>query len=220
VKVFHYLFEQQPGVVTAVCLGAKSISFELPVRKGGSEQIQLPFDERDQRTLVVFDGELLWDCIPKSGDPIVSMKISTLHTPVEHLRTARFGEASYSIVDIAGRKHAKLALFRHALLLPCGNFVVRCFRDIRSFEPKYVLGEVKKVHGEPPGHLAFQLLLGRGEITKAGNTLPAFLFQVSAVLFLYEIPCDHHISGDHQAVCERLYFRPGAGEEACEREIL
>jgi len=138
VKFFHYLFENHPGEGNAVQINNETVGLGLP----DLVTYELPVDHRDKRVLVVIDGELLLECIPKAGDCILSVALGELTTNIEHLRRSRFGTPSYKVDT--GKGVAKLQLMRHFLLLTCGNFVFRRFRDKRSLGPMYIFVEVRK----------------------------------------------------------------------------
>ena len=151
VQFFHYLFENHPGESVASRVDERCVGIQLPVGNSACFSLQcvLPVDARDQRVLVVIDGEPLWESIPKAGDEVYSVKIAELATSVEHLRTPRFGVPWYRMEDKAGKQVAKLDLVRHFLLIPAGNFVFRRVRDKRSLGPMYVFGEVRKSENGP-----------------------------------------------------------------------
>lgn len=146
-KFFHYLFENHPGKGDVCRLDEKTVEIEVPNSAGGVTSEILPVDRRDQRVLVVVDGELLCESIPKAGDSILSVSIGELKTHISHLRMARFDTPSYRIEK--GKDIARLELFRHFLLLPAGNFVFCRVRDKRSLGPMYVFGEVRKSEDGP-----------------------------------------------------------------------
>lgn len=147
-KIFHYLFEQHPGV-TEVYRTGNVVSFALH----DFERLrvhELSVDERDQRVLVAFDGELLWESVPKAGDLLVSIKLGEFTTPAAHLRASRFGlEPSYVTEEVSGKKIARLAIFRHFLLVPAGVLAFRRVRDRRSLGPMYVFAEIRKEKSGP-----------------------------------------------------------------------
>lgn len=149
VKFHHYLFEQHPGLGDITRLSDERVRVALPESAFAASSYEFPLDHRDQRALVVLDGELLWNSIPKAGDEIYSVAVGSIVTNAEHLRTARFGAPSYRVSQLRGKDVAILELVRHFLLLPAGTAVFRRFRDRRSLGPMYVSLEVKK---GPKGH--------------------------------------------------------------------
>ena len=148
-KFFHYLFEAHPGVGDVMRRSDKSVGIALPAHKSGEVHYELPIAVRDQRVLVVIDGELLWDSVPKSGDLVSRVEIGDFKTNADHLRKPRFGVPSYCMETAGGKEVAILKLERLFLLLPAGNSVFRRFRDLRSFNPSYVFVDVKKTKDGP-----------------------------------------------------------------------
>lgn len=143
-KFFHYLTDQQPGVGTARRMNDRTVSLMLCLGIRGVTFADLDIDVRDQRVLIVIEGELLWESIPKAGDILLSEKIAELTTNAEHLRTPRFGTPWYQVEEKEGKRVARLDLMRHFLLLPCGNMMFCRVRDGRSLGPMYVFIEVRK----------------------------------------------------------------------------
>lgn len=149
IKFFHYLLENHPGEGIIQRTSEKTVALALPSCVFGEKRYDLPIDYRDQRVLVVVDGELLWDSIPKAGDVIWSINRGEWTTNIEHLRKPRFGTPSYSVEMRREKWVARFDLVRHFLLLPAGNFVFRRCRDKRSLGPMYVFAEVRKSDNGP-----------------------------------------------------------------------
>ncbi len=158
-KAFHYLLESFAGVTEYERIDSKTIEVSLSVHQAiDSRQAALKYqevltkrlsvDERDQRVLVVFDGELLCESIPRNGEHLFACLLGTIKTRTDHLRKPRFGRPSYRIEEQEEGEVAVLDVWRMFLLLPAGNFVFQRVRDLHSLGPSYVMGEVRKSTGK------------------------------------------------------------------------
>jgi len=147
---FHYLVESASGVTPVKRIDSENIEVTLGIHSALESPlcelaVSLHLDERDRRVLVVIDGELLWESIPKNADCIYSETLGNLYTNTHHLREPRFGEPSYNIIEMEDRKLGCLTIKRHFLLIPSGcNFLFRRVRDLRSLGPTYVMGVVRR----------------------------------------------------------------------------
>lgn len=131
--VHHYLHEQAFGTVVAERLDANTVSCIL----GGTEY-HLPVNERDQRTLVVFDGELLFGGLPRGATVIQSISLGRISCPSEAMRKKPEYPCEAAPKYHKEDKKTGIEIFRHFLLLLSSTTIVRKFRN-KSLSPVYVV---------------------------------------------------------------------------------
>lgn len=131
--VHHYLHEQALGTTIAKRIDASTVICRL-----GDRGYRLPVNERDQRTLVVFDGELLFGGLPRSATVIQSNPLHIISCPTEAVRKnpKYFCEAFPKYHEIERRM--AIWVNRNFLLLPSCTAIVRKFRN-KSLSPIYVI---------------------------------------------------------------------------------
>lgn len=87
---------------------------------------QIPYDERDQRVLVAFDGEIPWCGLPRSGDQQAEFLLDTLTVRGSQKRKPRPFELAGPYQS--GAEDAHLPLVRRFILLPAGNALAMRYR--------------------------------------------------------------------------------------------
>lgn len=134
--IHHYLHEQAAGTVNTKRTDSNSLICTF-----GDAEYHLSVNERDQRSLVAFDGELLFGGLPRSATVVQSVSIENISCPSDTMRKnpEYWCEAfpRYS----RGEKKTSLNIFRHFLLLPSCTAIVRKFRN-KSLSPIYVVIKV------------------------------------------------------------------------------
>ncbi|MDP3769882.1 MAG: hypothetical protein U1A25_03390 [Candidatus Sungbacteria bacterium] len=141
VIVHHVLHDQWYGRTNAVRVDKKCIMFHLPDLQGHDLLHVLLMDARDQRTLFVFDGDVLNGGLPKAGAIAHFSHIGQLRTHFRNIRKLKVGE-DLSLLRLDGTD-AVVDLRRNFLLLPHGQSVVRSYRP-RSLAPRYLFVQVDK----------------------------------------------------------------------------
>lgn len=80
--VWHYLHNSSTGRTLLDRIDTQQVRVVLPnIITGGEEQYVLPVNERDQRTLVAFDGHLLAGSPKRKGACILQAPAGTLQVP-------------------------------------------------------------------------------------------------------------------------------------------
>jgi hypothetical protein len=132
--VHHYLHEKIIGTVVASRIDASTIVCELP---NEDKEYFLPVDERDQRCLVVFDGDLLFGGLPRSAIVVKSILLDKISCPADSMRKIPDYPCEATIDYHLEGKDAWIEIFRHFLLLPSSTAIVRKFRN-KSLSPIFV----------------------------------------------------------------------------------
>lgn len=118
----------------------------VPLNRGSSELVGLqssktsgygyvlPFDERERRVLIGFDGDVPWCGIPRSGTEIHSELLWSGMLPVRteaHERKPRPFELPDQRQWVEGALDTAPRLFlkRRFLLLPCGDAFITRYRE-------------------------------------------------------------------------------------------
>ena len=107
-------------------------------------EYELQIDPRDQRTLVVFEGRILCNGLPKNGSVILRIPLPDLKTPEVYVRKPRPEEEGplWYVYDNS-RNEATLRIYRYFLLLPRKSaFLVRY--DNKSLRSIYTTMEINK----------------------------------------------------------------------------
>lgn len=159
---FHYLVESSHGTSNVEWLNDKAVRVRVCGRS--SEGVlkewayDLNIDERDNRVLVVVDGQLLPECFSHRGKLVHQELVCQLETNINHVRTP---EGYYRGVTPPFVPHvqrdfpcvANVQVYRHFLLLPVKTKAVFVRpRDLRSLGPMYTLIEVDVENNKPVVH--------------------------------------------------------------------
>ena len=155
-KAYTYLFNSSPGVVECERLDGKTIRVVLP----GANQVrgmsmkdsilqsakhELEIDERVRQTLVIFDGVLLPNGLPRSSKVVSQEERGLIGLDENKLRIRRTSlyearmDPPYSWCSRSNDKEVVLAridLVRHFILLPVGKACVQGWQP-PAFIPKY-----------------------------------------------------------------------------------
>lgn len=146
-KVYHYLHNMASDATEAVREGDLLV-FKLPNPNWQKRDVEpeaeykLQIDERDQRTLVVFDGHIPWGGLPKNGTVVFEMRILELCVSEENVRKPNSSEET-ALWNICDNGKATLSINRHFLLLPKSVACVRRY-DNKSLRPIYTFVEVNE----------------------------------------------------------------------------
>ncbi len=131
--VHHYLHEKAFGTTTAKRVDANTV-----VCRFGDKEYRIPANERDQRTLVVFDGELLFGGLPRSATVVQSVSLGFISCPAEAMRKSPEYPCEALPKYHKERKKTGIEIFRHFLFLPSCTAIMRKFRN-KSLSPIYTI---------------------------------------------------------------------------------
>lgn len=137
IQAFCYLYNEAPRLNTF-----ERIDDQLVLFRSMHDEIRLtiPFDVRDQRVLVVFDGDIPWCGLPKAADQVCDEYVGVLHLSANHKRKLR----EFELQSPFHCGQEVLTLRRRALLLPAGKALIMRYRD-RSFAGWYSLVRVMRL---------------------------------------------------------------------------
>ena len=135
-KIYHYRHEKSIGTMDADRINPKYVSISFPdeVRK----KCIVPLDEREQRALIVFDGELLFGALPKKASVVNSFPLVQITCPSRSMRNPPVFSCTALPQYIANGPIMNLQISRHFILLPVCTAVVRKYRN-KSLSPIYVI---------------------------------------------------------------------------------
>lgn len=123
---FAYLFNSQIGLVPLKRISEREVSglFPDPFTRQAVD-VTIPFHEKDQRTLIVFDGDIPWQGVSRHTDQALSMTFGpTIHSLGQVRKDRPFEEPMPSSLS-DGEMFRRLMLTRHFLLMPAGSSVMR-----------------------------------------------------------------------------------------------
>ena len=113
---------------------------------GTTDRFILPMNEKDQRTLVAFDGLLLAGSPKRKGACIVRVPIGVIEVPEGQFYAPEsevLGVAPYVISIREQKEFAHLDIYRYFLLLRAGTFVFAGY-DAKNLAPRYLIAIVHK----------------------------------------------------------------------------
>ena len=140
-KAHTYLFNAEPRAYPYSRDNSRTVRLVLP-NLVSEEEYVLPYDERDRRALVVFDGDMPWNGLPRNGAVVQRDLLGIVPVGTVHVRKRRtFEEEPPKNLSFADPSEAHLALQRWFLLLPGGAALVRRYRP-ESLAGQYALVEV------------------------------------------------------------------------------
>ena len=133
-KIHCFLLESGIGAQELRRIDPKTVLCHL---EDGSEY-RLNVDERDQRALVVFDGEVLFGGLPKNTTIVHVESIGTIYCPAKQMRKEMmFPYFAFPKYYDEGAK-VGIELQRYFILLPSCVAIVRKYRQ-KNLMPIYVL---------------------------------------------------------------------------------
>lgn len=145
---FCYLFNTLPAIVPLRRISEQAVRADFPdpfTKK--VEEYEIPFHARDQRTLLVFDGDVPWQGVSRHVDQ--AQQHTFLPEPIELARVRKDrdfeGDMSESLEDVHGGMRV-LTLTRRFLLAPASSGVVLRYLP-ENFGGRYSYFTVE-VHGE------------------------------------------------------------------------
>jgi hypothetical protein len=118
---------------------------DLPVPEEKSfTRYVVPWNEKDQRVMGAFDGDLPFGALPSSAHQVHSVVLCTFKKHARNVRVAKAGEspATYEWVVEGSEEFARVTLIRRFLLLPAASLVVCRYRQ--NLSPWYAHVEVRK----------------------------------------------------------------------------
>ena len=131
-KIYHFLHESAIGAVNGERISSSQVLCVLP----DGFRYRIYVDERDKRTLIVFDGELLYGGLPKNAKVIQSLPLDSLLRRNNYVRNNPDYPCSMPAYDL-GLEDVSIKIYRHFVLLPSCLAAVRKFRDA-NLSPIYV----------------------------------------------------------------------------------
>ena len=141
---WHYLYNSSTGR-TPFERDDGHIYLTLPnVINKTEDQYVFTLDERDQRTLVAFDGYLLAGSPNRKGACIFREMIGVIQVPRGQFympKSDELGVAPYKY--LVGGKIVALEIYRYFLLLRAGTFVFAGY-DSTNLSPRYLIALVRK----------------------------------------------------------------------------
>lgn len=140
---FGYLYEDHPRRIELTRRDPKTVVLEVP-RVIDFGPYVVPYDERDQRVLIVFDGEIPWCGIPRAAGEQLAVVVGELTVDVSHARKPREGELASPYHIPSGVAKTPVPLVRHFVLLPAGRALIMRYRP-KSLAGWYSMVEVKKL---------------------------------------------------------------------------
>jgi hypothetical protein len=132
----HYLHEQAFGTTIAKREDANTVICGL-----GKYDYSLSINERDQRALIVFDGELLYGGLPKNAAVLDSFHLPDIYLPSAVMRKNPEYPCEawpHYVRDDDDDPETAICIYRHFLLLPSCTAIVRKFRN-KSLSPIYTI---------------------------------------------------------------------------------
>lgn len=163
-KAWHYLFNRPSGVAECERINSNTVRLALleigevvginidPLILAAGEY-ELPIDERVCQTLVVFDGLLLVDGLPKSAKVIKQEERGLIALDKSKIRKQPPGVDHFAYGQLIpvpyGEKrepfwYPHIKIVRHFILLPTGKACVQGWQP-PAFTAKYRMVEVEKV---------------------------------------------------------------------------
>ena len=142
---WHYLYNSSTGRTQLERMDTRQVSLKLPNFITDTEEEYLfAFDERDQRTLVAFDGYLLTGSPNRKGACICRIPIGTLQVPQGQFYSPKKDELGVPpYKHLVGGKIVALEIYRYFLLLRAGTFVFAGY-DSTNLSPRYLIALVRK----------------------------------------------------------------------------
>lgn len=162
-KAYHYLFNRPSGVAECERIDGKTVRLALP--ESGkvvgtnidqlilqASEYELPIDERVRQTLVVFDGLLLVDGLPKSAQVIKQEKRSLIALDKSKIRQQPDGVEHFAYGQVIPKPYGEkgepfwyphIKIVRHFVLLPTGKACVQGWQP-PAFIAKYRMVVVEK----------------------------------------------------------------------------
>lgn len=152
--VWHYFHNDSTGRTLFTRIDERQIAVVLPnVITNTENNVVLAVNEKDQRTLVAFDGLMLSGSPKRKGACILKIPLGTLQVPKGQFYAPEdnvLGVAPYTMkVTTDVKEVVTLEVYRYFLLLRAGTFVFAGY-DAKNLAPRYLIAIVHKggKHGE------------------------------------------------------------------------
>ncbi len=141
---FTYLFGQEPKMVRFVRRDSLRVEVQLQTPEKVPRIHSFKHDVRDQRALIVFDGDILWQGLPKSADEVYCQYVQHTFRPYAHVRQHRECEESTPTQSVSDNEHGRtLRIMRHGILMPAAIACVRRYRH-ENLTARYSLITVRR----------------------------------------------------------------------------
>lgn len=139
--VFTYLYEDQPRTIH--CKRIDNLSIEVVFADEVKRVVK--YNVRDQRALVIFDGDIPYCGLRKKGTQIDILTHQVITMQHEHVRKLQ----SYELPCLSSAsKSGKFIVNRRAILLPAGRSTVIRYRQY-SLAPWYCTIDVSYKDNSP-----------------------------------------------------------------------
>ena len=141
--IWHYLYNAAAGCIRLERTDASHVCVTLPnTLEEISKQYRFMIDERDQRTLVAFDGYLLAGSPKRKGSCIFHVPIGEIKIPKGQFFVPKGDELGIPPYRyILEGKFVELKIYRFFLLLRGGTFVFAGY-DPKNLSPRYLISIV------------------------------------------------------------------------------
>ena len=142
---WHRFHNASTGRTLLDRIDAGFVSMTLPnIITGIKKQYVFGIDERDQRTLVAFDGYLLAGSPNRKGACIYQTPIGTLEVPKGQFYAPKESELGIPPYQYSSEgKIVSLEIHRYFLLLRAGTFVFAGY-DSTNLSPRYLVAFVRR----------------------------------------------------------------------------
>jgi hypothetical protein len=140
---FTYLFNQSPLVMPVVRENPTTVHTELSDEFCQKAIFTIDWHERDERVLVVVDGDLLSHGLPKSSAVVHSVVVGSRPGSTATLRKKRLEEEGLPRNLWQFGDRLSLQVHRHFILMPAATMAFRRYRP-ENLAPRYSLVSVKK----------------------------------------------------------------------------
>ena len=134
--IFCFITEA-PGILTLKCENSKEVSIN-----GLTMPASIPFDIRDQRTLLLFDGDIPWQGLSQSADVVYRRALAPLELSRYHLRKDHpFEEKRPHSIRI---DHGRVMLYSYRIAILARTTKMMIRRYMKNGTPHYCFVEVRR----------------------------------------------------------------------------
>ncbi len=139
---FTYLFGEEPRIVPLTRRDDSEVQVSLGVQPPQTHVIR--YDMRDQRALVLFDGDIPWQALPKSADEVFREELQCVFRQHAYIRRNRPCEERMPHQSLVDNDFGRiLRIVRHGILMPAAIACVRRYRH-ENLTARYSLLTVRR----------------------------------------------------------------------------
>jgi hypothetical protein len=142
--VFTYLFNRSPLVVPYKRESPHEVQVTLEDDFCKSQAYTLTWHEKDQRVLVIVDGDFMSHALPKSSAVIQSLVVGDKPGNIANFRKRRLEEEGLPPSLWQFGDSLSLQVHRHFILMPASTMAFRRYRAA-NLAPRYSLVCVEKI---------------------------------------------------------------------------